>query len=150
MQLKGSVVVPSSKKSRGAIDHLGATCDQLWDSRRRHRDQAERLCIGGLLRPWVSLLKVPGWRALGVRIRRVPNQVIGDKQVHVVKLLGTADATEVDEELIAELRSSIAEEFDTEVKSSGLQAGLIGGFAAAASDPDVHNAAWAFVCTAWH
>eukprot|EP00971_Amphidinium_carterae_P009113 179942-Amphidinium_carterae.1 len=67
---------------------------QLAESRRWRLELEDKKCIGGLRHPWVSIRKLPGWREVGVKLRRLLQDVIGSDHVAVVDTLGTAEAVD--------------------------------------------------------
>lgn len=108
---------------------------------RDDRREAENVkAIGGLRDPALSIDKVPGWRAVGKRIRATLDSIIAkhaDQVKEDMATIGTDTGIGISENIVLEARSALYAEFGGQnADTTGLQANLVEKLIEAALDPD--------------
>ncbi len=73
--------------SRKRFSQTSTTDPLATRTAKQEREAENYACIGGLRNPAQSIRKVPGWKAVGQRIREALDKVIDEHQVEIDDLL---------------------------------------------------------------
>ena len=124
--------------------------DPLQDRTQRKTviEDANKQAIGGLRSSRLAIKKLPGWSAVGTRIRHCVQSLITDHEatlLNVVDSLGQDDCEDVPSHVLDLARHALAQEFGTTVSppsAGGLYGDLLGTIAAQAEDPETEAPRW--------
>ena len=124
--------------------------DPLQDRTQRKTaiEDANKQAIGGLRSSRLAIKKLPGWSAVGTRIRHCVENIITDHEttlLNVVDSLGQDDCEDVPSHVLDLTRHALAQEFGTTVSppsAGGLYGDLLGTIAAHAEDPETEAPRW--------
>ena len=124
--------------------------DPLQDhtQRKTAKEDANKQAIGGLRSSRLAIKKLPGWSAVGTRIRHCVQNIITDHEatlLNVVDSLGQDDCEDVPSHVLDLTRHALAQEFGTTVSppsAGGLFGDLLGTLATQAEDPETEAPQW--------
>ena len=120
--------------------------DEMEPTRKQRREQENRDCVGGMRGPVISVARLPGWRAVGARVRAIIDQYLdssGAPLAQAVRAMGGAGAQGPSAEWIRGLRTAIAEGLGLAFsEEEGLQGWLAQAVGRLAGDPDTSVTEW--------
>lgn len=126
--------------------------DPLEATKRQQREAQNNLCIGGLRDPADALLKVPGWGAVGARVRGALQGVVQRHSVAVAAVLasvGQPEAPGYGIEVLRAARVALAETLGIAVPpgGQGIWSEAVGALVQASGDPDIAVPRWLSTAT---
>eukprot|EP00972_Heterocapsa_arctica_P037226 5481001-Heterocapsa_arctica.AAC.1 len=86
-------------------------------ARKEQREEENQRCIGGLRNPHTSVDQVPGWKHVGLKLRKVLNEFVARHEevfVQAMSTLGDKEGKTIPDTLLPELRAVVAEAIGTQ------------------------------------